>query len=175
MDYTRNMLSTIRSQVNEHKNVALPREETINENDNLLTRFNLLMEEAELTFKSKNDNQGFVVRKKDVQFGSVRASQEDAIRKTVGDVKLKDDALKYYANIQDIVLNGQINGLGITFQFRYKDPSGDGLYIWADGLQLTDSNLRTVEKIRDAFLNWKQSLVEDGDLLDKLHKAAIKD
>ena len=40
---------------------------------------------------------------------------------------------------------------------------------------MTDANLRTIEKIRDAFLNWKQSLVEDGDLLQKLDKQASKE
>jgi hypothetical protein len=73
-----------------------------------------------------------------------------------------------------LVLNAEVSGLGVTFQFRYKDPSGDGCYIWAEGLQLSDANLRTVEKIRDAFLNWKESLVQDGDLLDKLNKEANK-
>ena len=83
--------------------------------------------------------------------------------------------MKYYPEIQDLVINGEVTGLGITFQFRYKDPSGEGCYIWCEGVQLTDSNSRTIEKIRDAFLNWKQSLVEDGDLLDKLHKEANKE
>ena len=82
---------------------------------------------------------------------------------------------EFYPDIHDLVMNAEVSGLGITFQFRYKDTSGDGCYIWADGLQLTDSNLRIVEKIRDAFLNWKQSLVDDGDLLDKLNKEANKD
>ena len=82
----------------------------------------------------------------------------------------------YYPSDGDVVLSGAVPGLNnAKFQFRYKDPSGDGCYIWADGLQLTDSNLRIVEKIRDAFLNWKQSLVDDGDLLDKLNKEANKD
>ena len=40
---------------------------------------------------------------------------------------------------------------------------------------MTDANLRTVEKIRDAFLNWKQSIVEDGDFLQKLDKEAKRE
>lgn len=184
-DYSRNMLSRIRN-MRDNKTVNLPEQKAIAEQDNLLTRFAVLEEEAlkKIDFKKKSLNEGadtvqpqgssFVVKKNDVQFGSVRTSQEDALRKAVGDVKLKEDALKYYPDIQDLVLNGEVVGLGVTFQFRYKDPSGDGVYIWGDGLQLTDSNLRTVEKIRDAFLNWKQSLVEDGDLLEKLHKEASK-
>lgn len=108
-------------------------------------------------------------------FGDVLSSQKDAIRKTIGDVSFKEDALKYYPDIHDIVINGEVVGIGVTFQFRYKDRSGDGCYIWNDGLQLTDANLRTVEKIRDAFINWKQSLTEDGDLIDKIDKEANKE
>lgn len=181
MDYTRKMLTEIRKRMSEQNITDLPRIEKLNESDNILRRFNILMEEAEVDLKKKYvednepDEKAFIVKTSDVQFGSVRSSQEDAIRKTVGDVKLKDDAMKYYPEIQDLVINGEVTGLGITFQFRYKDPSGEGCYIWCEGVQLTDSNSRTIEKIRDAFLNWKQSLVEDGDLLDKLHKEANKE
>ena len=168
-DYmTRKMLSEIRKAVDTYNKAELPTQKMVVEHDNIYSRFNILMEEAE-----RNAGQdALVITSKDVQFGSVRASQEDAIRKTVGDVTLKPDALKYYPSIHDLVINGEVSGLGMTFQFRYKDPSGDGCYIWADGLQMTDANLRTIEKIRDAFLNWKQSLVEDGDLLQKLEKQA---
>lgn len=171
-DYiTRKILSEIRKIKNEQNIVELPKSEMITEQENIFNRFNILMEEAE---QNSGEN-AFVITSKDVQFGSVRASQEDAIRKTVGDVTLKPDALKYYPQIHDLVINGEVSGLGITFQFRYKDPSGDGCYIWAKGLQMTDANLRTVEKIRDAFLNWKQSLIEDGDLLQKLDKQVNKE
>ena len=181
MDYTRKMLTEIRKRMSEQNITDLPRVEKLNESDNMLRRFNILMEEAEVDLKKKSvkdnepDEKAFIVKASDVQFGSVRSSQEDAIRKTIGDVKLKDDAMKYYPEIQDLVINGEVTGLGITFQFRYKDPSGEGCYIWCEGVQLTDNNSRTIEKIRDAFLNWKQSLVEDGDLLDKLHKEANKE
>lgn len=167
-DDIREMLYKLRVKMNENKNpVNLPKSSSVTEDDNSLNRYKILMEDVE-----GNKQNAFVIEKNNIQFGNVRSAQEDSLRKTVGDVKLKDNALKYYPEIQDLVLNGEINGLGVTFQFRYKDPSGDGCYIWCGGLQLTDSNSRTIEKIRDAFLNWKQSLVEDGDLFEKLHKAA---
>ena len=165
MDYTRKMLNEIRKRVSElHSNIDLPK-------SNLLKEDNGESKKKDLD----DDEKTFVIKSSDVQFGSVRNAQEDAIRKTVGDVKLKDDALKYYPQINDLVLNGEINGLNLTFQFRYKDPSGDGCYIWGKGLQLTDSNSTTIDKIRDAFLNWKKSITDDGDLMDKLHKEATKE
>ena len=184
MDYTRKMLNEIRKRVYEQNKVELPGQNSIVESNNLCNRINVLVEESINDYKKKtlaedmDLNQpkkgAFIIKKSDVQFGSVRTSQEETIKKTIGDVKFKDDALKFYPDIHDLVMNAEVSGIGITFQFRYKDPSGDGCYIWADGLQLTDSNLKTVEKIRDAFLNWKQSLIDDGDLIDKLNKESNK-
>lgn len=181
MDYTRKMLNEIRKHKYENKKIDLPEEKNIVENDNLYNRFKVLMTEAE----KKNLNYGmdsiqpndkpYVINSTNRMFGDVLSSQKDAIRKTIGDVSFKEDALKYYPDIHDIVINGEVVGIGVTFQFRYKDRSGDGCYIWNDGLQLTDANLRTVEKIRDAFINWKQSLTDDGDLIDKIDKEANKE
>lgn len=182
IDFTRKMLQNIR--LNEQRNLDLPKGKVVVEADTLNNRFNILMEEAvtdikkkrvnEETDNSNDSNEGnvFVIRKSDVQFGNTRQTQENTVRKTIGDVEFKDDGLKYYPKIKDLVLNGELNGVGVTFQFRYKDPSGDGCYIWADGLQLTETNARIIGKIRDCFLNWKQSLVDDGDLMEKLYKAS---
>jgi hypothetical protein len=182
-DYSRKMLNEIRKRTRSALSESLD-DINVHEKDNIVNQYKTLMDEAvDLANKGQlnedEQSQGdkdkvITIKRGDVQFGSVRNSQEAAIKKAVGDVKLKDDALKYYSKLQDLVINGEINGLGVTFQFRYKDPSGDGCYIWSQGLQLTDSNLRTIQKIRDAFLNWKQSLVEDGDLLEKLDKEANK-
>ena len=165
--YTRKMLTEIRKKLDEIKSVDLPTPDMIVENTNIC-------EEKSAILESNNSQKEFVIQSNDIQFGNVRNSQADAIKKTVGDVSLKPDALKYYPEINDIVLNGEVSGLGVAFQYRYKDPSGDGCYIWCEGLQMSDSNIKTIEKIRDAFLNWKQSIVEDGDLLDKLEKEANK-
>lgn len=183
-DYTRKILQEIRER--NKKNIDLPESGVIVEEDNLNNHFDVLMEEAEEQYKKKplteeaqgnttNKEDAFVIRKSDVQFGNTRQTQEDTVRKTLGDVHFEEDALKYYPSLKDVVLNGEINGIGLTFQFRYKDPSGDGVYIWGDGVQLTDTNSKLIGKVRDCFLNWKQSLVDDGDLMEKLHKASQKD
>lgn len=161
--YIRKMLSEIRKKNDELIDIDLPKACMISESV-----------EKEKNSDNDDDIRSIVIKSNDVQFGSVRSSQEDAIRKTIGDVTLKPDALKYYPDLDDIVINGEVAGIGLVFQFRYKDPSGDGCYIWAQGLQMSDSNLKTIEKIRDAFLNWKQSIAEDGDLLNKLEKEANK-
>lgn len=186
-DFTKKMLKTIREGVEKtRKQTVNPLivETTIVEEDNFLTRSKILMEEAEKKNQKKNLNEekdfnddkhdkSFPITKKTPQFGDVRTSQEESVLKTIGEqVKFNDDSLLYYPDADDLVLNGEIPSMNTTFQFRYNDPSGEGLYVWSEGLQLTDSNSRTLGKIRDAYLNWKQTLVTDGDLLDKLKKVS---
>lgn len=151
------------------------------ERDNFLTRSKILMEEAvkdkkkvltEETSDNSHDSK-FTIKKDTPQFGDVRTSQEEAIRKTINDnIKFEDDALVYYPEADDITLNGKIPSLNVIFQFRYLDPSGDGVYVWCNGTQMTESNARTFGKIRDAFSNWKDSITQDGDLMEKLKKAS---
>ena len=106
------------------------------------------------------------------EFGDVKGTQEDNVKKTVGEnVTFSDDALKFFPSREDLTLNGSIASLGINFQFRYNEPSGDGIFIWAEALQLTETNFRVIGKLRDAFLNWKDGITSDGELLEKLKKA----
>lgn len=150
-----------------------------------LRKIQITEQKSQATAKPLNENsegkldnshgRSFPIKKSTPQFGDVRVSQEDTIKKTVGEnIILSDDALLYYPDADDMTLDGKIGALNLKFQFRYNDPSGDGCYIWADGLQLTDSNSRTLGKIRDAFANWKDSLTQNGDLMNKLKKAAEK-
>jgi hypothetical protein len=182
-DFTKKMLKTIRENVEKTKTYSvkpLVVEEKHAEKENFLTRSRTLMEEAEKkklneeNDKSFNDDKhdnGFPITKKTPQFGDVRVSQEEALLKTIGEqIKLSEDALVYYPDADDLVLNGEIPSMNTTFQFRLNDPSSEGIYIWSEALQLTDSNNRLLGKIRDAYLNWKQTLVQDGDLMDKLKK-----
>lgn len=116
----------------------------------------------------------FSITKNTPNFGDVRTSQEEALVKTIGEnLEFEENALIYKPDIKDLVFSGKINALNLVFQFRYNDPSGDGCYIWVQELQLTEPNQKTLGKIRDGFLNWKTSLLQNGDLLEKLHKAAI--
>ena len=146
------------------------------EDDNFLTRSKILMEEAvdgkkkPLTEETNDIHaRKFPITKSTPQFGDVRTSQEEVLKKTIGTgVELGSDALVYYPDADDMTLSGKINGLNLSFQFRYNDSSGEGAYVWTDGLQLTDTNARTIGKLRDAYVNWKNSIVQDGDLMDKL-------
>jgi len=180
---TKKMLETLRrGRVEQAKWAA---EQFINESsekDNFLTRSKILMQEAVDENKKKilteeedideNHSESLDINKDTPQFGDLRTSQEEAIRKTLNtNVQFEEKALKYYPKADDITLDGKIPSLNIQFQFRYNEPSGQGCFVWASALQLTDENVRTVGKIHDAFNNWKDSITSEPDLMNKLKKA----
>ena len=181
---TRKMLDTLRKgRVEQARKAAEQFVTEDKERDNFLTQARILMQEAVEDSKKKilteeeevddDHKDSFEINKGTPQFGDVRLSQEEAIRKAINNnVQFSDGALKYYPKADDMTLDGKIPSLNLDFQFRYNDPSGDGCYVWTDAMQLTDTNARTLGKIRDAFSNWKDSITQDGDLMEKLKKAA---
>lgn len=181
---TRKMLDTLRrGRIEQAKWAAEQFVNEAKEEDNFITRAKILMKEAIDDSKKKilteeeevddDHKDSFEINKGTPQFGDVRVSQEEAIRKAINNnVQFSDSALKYYPKADDMTLDGKIPSLNLDFQFRYNDPSGDGCYVWTDAMQLTDTNARTLGKIRDAFSNWKDSITQDGDLMEKLKKAA---
>jgi len=181
---TKKMLDTLRKgRVEQARKAAEQFVTESKEKDNFLTRSKILMEEAIDENKKKvlteeeqadDDHKDTLDITKDTpQFGDLRTSQEEAIRKTLNtNVQFEDNALKYYPKADDMTLDGNIPSLNTKFQFRYNEPSGQGCFVWADALQLTNENVRTVGKINDAFNNWKESITAEPDLMTKLKKAA---
>jgi hypothetical protein len=184
MSITKKMLATLREgRVNQAKQASQVFVKEEKEADNFITRSKILMEEAVndkkkvLTEEEKIDDdhkKTFDINKNTPQFGDVRTSQEEAIRKAINDnVTFESNALKYYPDANDMTLDGKIPSLNLTFQFRYSDPSGaDGCYLWCDAMQLSETNARTIGKVRDAYMNWRNSITSDSDLMEKLKKAA---
>lgn len=177
------MLNTLREGKNKvEKENSKPDVPMINEDKdmNFIEQMDYLMsrnEKKKLNEEtdSKSEKE-FVITKSTPQFGDVYTSQEETLKKTIGEaIDLGEKALVFYPKTKDLVLSGKIKSMNVAFQYRFSDPSGDGIYIWANGLQLTESNSRTLGKVRDAFVNWKQALVQNGDLLDKLYKVATKE
>lgn len=121
--------------------------------------------------EEKSSTKHIVIKSNDKRFGDVRKSQEQQVIKTLdNNVVFEENALLFYPEIMDLTLNGEIPSLNTKFQFRYNDPSGDGCYVWANGLQLTETNTRSVGKLHDAFVNWKHGLIEESDLIEKMKK-----
>lgn len=190
-DITKQMLSKIREGVEKTKTYKvkpLVEESKPIVRENMLTEWKRMADNADLKKKVITEDvdvdssdmetpkgKKFSITKSTPQFGDVRETQESDLNKTIGErVELGDDALVYYLDADDLVLTGKIKALNVAFQFRYNDPSGDGCYIWANALQMTDKNSKTISKIKDAFDIWSQKIDEDGDLMEKLKKEASK-
>lgn len=175
-DIVNKMLKTIRDGANRNRKEmrgTLNESSDLANRDNFLTISEILMEEAESS--ADPHARSVKIGKETPQFADVKKTQEDMITKTIGDqVKFDEDALRFYPDAEDIVINGSLPSLNSTFQFRFNDSSGEGVYLFADGLQLTEANARIVGKLRDAYLNWRTSLIEESDLVDKLKKSINK-
>lgn len=67
--------------------------------------------------------------------------------------------MMYSPSDSDIIMNGEVSPLrNAKFQFRYKDPTSEGCFVWVNPLQLTEENLNTLKKIYGTFKNWKREL-----------------
>ena len=178
------MLSTLRKGRVEQAKWAAEQFVTENkEKDNFLSRNKILMQEAVEENKKKilkeeeetddTHKESFDITKDTPQFGDLRISQEEAIRRALN-TNVQFDALRYYPKADDMTLDGKIPSLNLKFQFRYNDPS-TGCYVWTDAMVLNDENARTIGKIRDAYSNWKDSINNESDLMSKLKKAVEND
>lgn len=118
---------------------------------------------------NESNNSNFVLSKNDAQFGDVRTSQEETFIKTVGEnVEFDENSLMYYPSDKNLKFYGKIPSLNMSFEFSYNET--DGCYIAVNSIQLTEANYKIIGKIRSAFINWKKTLLESGDLMDRLHK-----
>lgn len=178
-DITKQMLSKIRECNQQSSKFPPLSEKPIDQKINMLTEFEqvvkraMIIEGIDEPQTSKKDGE-YVIGKQS-QFGDIRTSQEESLMKTIGEsIELEDNALVYNPKDKTLVLSGKVTSVNLIFQFKYNDPSGEGCYVWVNGLQLTESNQRILGKIRDGFLNWKSSIIQNSDLLKNLHKAATE-
>lgn len=77
----------------------------------------------------------------------------------------KNNPMIYYPEDADVKLTGTIGSMNnAKFMFRYKEPSGNGCYVWIDPLQLTDDTLRTLSVIYGVYKNWRKELSTAEDI-----------
>lgn len=120
----------------------------------------------------ENTNEGIPITD-DVKFGSnVLSTEKDEIKTSLkSNVKFGDKPLMYYPDKNDLVLVGEIMDMnGLKFRFSFNDPSGDGCYIWADGIQLSDTNSKKISQIRNVYENWKERWLKNSAQMERFGK-----
>lgn len=71
----------------------------------------------------------------------------------------------YYPKDGDVTLTGEISSLNnAVFQFRYKDATGNGCYVWIEPLHVSDETIRVLSVINGIYKNWKNELATSEDI-----------
>lgn len=142
---------------------------TINETKSCSGHFRLLTEDYEtsntekISKNGKDKNSDGVPVTDDPKFGNqTLTNQKEAAKEIGADFKDFDTPLIFYPEDGDLVFSGEIPDMNnLKFQFRYKDSSGQGCYIWTEGLQLTDDNVKKINRIQGFYKNWKDEITEN--------------
>lgn len=71
----------------------------------------------------------------------------------------------YYPKDGDVTLTGEISSLNnAVFQFRYKDATGNGCYVWIEPLHVSDETIKILNIINGIHKNWKNELATSEDI-----------
>ena len=156
---TENILNTIRSlQVDKKEKKSLLKEETEKDNSVSITNSpkfgeNVLQSQEE-AFKNA------------VNSGTVFANENETDPMSNPLVFFPKNG----SQPSNIVFSGTIPSMNnLKFQFKLNEPSGNGCFVWADGLPLSDENMKTLNKLYGYYLNWKDQWNSDIGSLDKIY------
>ena len=80
-----------------------------------------------------------------------------------------DCPLIYMPKSGNLVFSGTIPRLNnLKFQFKLRTNTGQGCFIWSDGLILSDENMKTLMKLSGFYKNWQESWESDSADLEML-------
>lgn len=81
------------------------------------------------------------------------------------DFSKNKNPMLYFPQDGDVTLSGEIPMLNdAKFQFRYKDSSGNGCYVWTSPIQLTDEVVAALHVINGVYKNWKKDMSTTEDI-----------
>lgn len=138
---------------------------------------NLLIEKIEekktVEKKEETDDDGIAITDSP-EFGeqTLTNQKETIINKLKVLIKFSENPLIFYPKSMDLIFSGEITSLKMKWQFRLNDPNGDGCYIWADELQLTQENIDKINQLRGYFLAWRDEWITNNRMLDTFGKAS---
>ena len=162
-EVTRNMLSKIRARMDER---------------NRKNMYGLIREEREDDEKGNKKTDAIAITD-DPKFGTrVLSSQIESFRMQVesgaqfneaNPDEVGDSPLIFMPDTKNMVFSGTIPALNnLKWQFVLKTSTGNGCFIWADGLIVNKDNLQTLNKLQGYYLNWREQWNQEAADLDRM-------
>ena len=82
-----------------------------------------------------------------------------------------DSPLIYMPSTGNMIFSGTIPSLNnLKWQFVLKNNTGDGCFIWSEGLILNKENLMTLNKLQGFYKNWCEQWRQSARELEQLNK-----
>ena len=80
-----------------------------------------------------------------------------------------DSPLIFMPETKNMVFSGTIPALNnLKWQFVLKTSTGNGCFIWADGLIVNKDNIQTLNKLQGFYQNWKEQWQMEAADLDRM-------
>lgn len=139
------------------------------------------LNEIKNTINEENSNVKAIAITDDPRFGeNVLSNQIEEFRSSVEggaqfnkpeQGKVEDAPLVFMPETGNLVFGGVIPCLNnMKWQFVLKTSTGNGCFIWSDGLILSDENIKILQKLRGYYKNWYLSWMEQSADLERLVK-----
>ena len=154
-DYTRNILDKIRNlQENATSNKGILTEETSKQGDSIAI----------------TDEPKFGQNVLTTQMQQLRSSVESGAQfSKVNPGNVSECPLIYMPGTGNLVFSGTIPCLNnLKWQFVLKTSTGNGCFLWADGLILNKENMQILNKLYGFYLNWREQWNSESADLERM-------
>ena len=164
---TRNILDKIRS-ISEKRSYAIT---SLNEIKSIINEENSNIKAVAIT-----DDPRFVENVLSNQIEEFRSSVEGGAQFNKPEQgKVEDAPLVFMPETGNLVFGGVIPCLNnMRWQFVLKTNTGNGCFIWSDGLILSDENIKILQKLFGFYKNWKSQWEIEGADLERMAKMLNK-
>ena len=90
------------------------------------------------------------------------------------DKKVSEAPLIYQPSTGNLIFSGIIPCLNnLKWQFVLKTNTGNGCFIWGDGVILNRENMQILTKLHGYYLNWRESWISESADLEKMAEKII--
>ena len=143
------------------------------------TGWGIIKEERESDDKGDSTKTDAIAITDDPKFGqNVLSSQIESFRVQVDSgarfneadpEKVSDSPLIFMPETKNMVFSGTIPALNnLKFQFVLETNTGNGCFVWADGLIVNKDNIQILNKLYGFYQNWREQWRTEAADLDRM-------